>query len=74
MAGLGDIFGGAKSSPESEPPMMPEEGDSELPPGFEEAYAEYAETPSAASMYRLIEACKGDGGGLDILIGKPKGK
>lgn len=69
---LSAIFGkGAEKSapaPEVEAPM-PEETESELPPGFQEAFDEYQTAPSADAMYRMIEACK-PSAGIGSLLGK----
>ncbi len=82
--GLKGIFGGGgdasseEDMPEDEDVAIEDEGDAEddsVPPEFESAYDEYEAAPSAATAYRMIEACKGSGsgGGLALLLG-PKGK
>jgi len=55
--------------------LPPDEGaDDDVPPEFQAAYDEYEAAPSAASAYRMIEACKaGSGGGLALLL-EDKGK
>ncbi len=68
---------------ESEPvdPMaMGEEEETEdggdVPPDFQAAYDDYMESPTAKSMYDMIEACKAGGekpGGLALILGG-KGK
>lgn len=77
------VFGGgsdapADDMPDDEPSGYEDEDDPEddsVPPEFESAYDEYEQNPSAATAYRMIEACKGSGGGggLALLLG-PKGK
>lgn len=50
-------------------------GDEKLPPGYEAAYDEYEQNPSAMTFWRAVEACtEGKGGGLAILLGGGKGK
>lgn len=79
------VFGGGKSAPADDP--MPDEedmvegpeGDEELPPDFERAATEAfpdmeGDTERLGALYRAIEACKGDGGGLALILGKGKGK
>lgn len=68
---LKDIFGGGESPSEEPLPEAPEASAEELPPGFQEAFDEYQTAPSAESMYRMIEACKG-GSGLEALLPKKK--
>lgn len=67
---------------ESEGPMedmdMEEPEDtSGVPPEFQSAYDEYTESPTAETMYAMIEACKAGGeskpGGLALILGG-KGK
>ncbi len=84
---MDDIFGKGSGSKSKLPPPSEDDddmdadedtdepGDEELPPEFESAYDEYSENPSAQTAYRMIEACKGGGGGsgLALLLG-PKGK
>lgn len=55
---------------------MPDEGnDDDVPPDFKSAYDEWDADPSASTMYRMIEACKGgSGGGLLALAIGPKAK
>lgn len=54
-------------------------GEEEYSPEYMAAYSEYEEAPSAATFWRAVEACVAEtkskgGGGLAILLGKPKGK
>lgn len=55
----------------------PAESESSVPPDFQSAYDDYMQTPSAESMYAMIEACKSGGGekspGLALILGG-KGK
>lgn len=61
------------ASPEEEA----QEESSEVPPDFQAAYDEWEANPSAESLYRAIEACKGGSsvkpGGLELIFGG-KGK
>ena len=68
-----DAYEGDEGADEEMPPD--ENADDEVPPEFESAYAEYEADPSAATAYRMIEACKGGSpGGLALLVGKAKPK
>lgn len=62
---------------EYESPMAEEEPGSELPPGFDSAFAEFQEAPTAQGLYDLIEMCKSGGeskpSGLALILGG-KGK
>lgn len=76
MMGADEEEGEDYASPEEEAPE--EEAEGEVPPDFQAAYDEYTEMPSASSMYRMIEACKGGSssgkpGGLALIFGG-KGK
>lgn len=73
--------GGGKPPPEPMDDMMEDdagEEDSPYSPEYMAAYDEYAESPSAETFWRAVEACVaetgGGGGGLALLLGKPKGK
>jgi len=62
----------------AEPMEEEEEPASELPAGFDSAFAEFQEAPSAQGLYDLIEMCKSGGGaekspGLALILGG-KGK
>ena len=58
-------------------PMAEEEPASELPAGFDSAFAEFQEAPTAQGLYDLIEMCKSGGeskpSGLALILGG-KGK
>jgi len=61
-----------------ESPMAEEEESaSELPAGFDSAFADFQEAPSAQGLYDLIEMCKSGGdskpSGLALILGG-KGK
>lgn len=52
-------LGGPKKAPEGdEPDSTDDSDDGGLPLGFEAAWKEYQDNPSAQSFYDAIEACK----------------
>jgi len=74
MLGSDEEEGDSYESPMAEE----EETASTLPAGFEAAFDEYTEAPSAQGLYDLIELCKSGGddekpGGLALILGG-KGK
>lgn len=74
MKASSKVFGGGSdvaAEDYSDDEMAPEnDADDEVPPDFQSAYDEYESNPTASTMYRMIEACKGgEGGGLALLIG-----
>jgi len=74
MPGADEEEGDSYTPPEAEE----ETAGAELPPGFESAYADFTEAPSAQGLYDLIELCKSGGesdepGGLSLILGG-KGK
>lgn len=52
-----DDGGDHEYSGDNEDDDMP--GDSDVPADFESAYDDYKQSPSAATMYAMIQACKG---------------
>lgn len=75
MLGASEEGGEDYSSPTEEAPEEESEGD--VPPDFQAAYDDYMDSPSASSMYAMIEACKSGGSdkspGLALILGG-KGK
>jgi hypothetical protein len=72
-----DVFGKGDVAAEdtSDEEMAPDMGaDDEVPPDFQSAYDEYEADPTASTMYRMIEACKGGGADMALLIGSGKSK
>ncbi len=75
MMGADEEEGEEYASPETDPLEEVEEPESTLPAGFESAFDEYSEAPSAQGLYDLIELCQGGKSGspgLSLILGGKK--